>query len=210
MVAFVVGPKEEVYTVHKNFATLDSPVFRAAFSKHWVEGQRGAYTLDETEPQIFEMFLQWIYGRPVAYIVPKGEGQHYLDPYIRLWLFADEYQVPKLQNSLMRWFTRDYASVELHYFHHSIVMEIYEKTTEGSPLRTWIAFEIASRLLLKHELKSVKAQFLFRERAEKYSWTQEILLDILEAVFLLPWSGSLGARASWGSLLVDEELPSIQ
>jgi hypothetical protein len=59
MVQFIVGPEKELFTIHKSFATHYSPVFKAAFNQYFIEGQTKTYTLDQTNPETFEMFLQW-------------------------------------------------------------------------------------------------------------------------------------------------------
>jgi hypothetical protein len=208
MVQFIVGPKKELFTAHKNFVIHHSPVFEAAFSKCFIEGQTKAYALNETEPRTFEMFLEWVYGQN---IIPSLPFDHFsIDPmaYCRLWILADKYQVPRLQNEIMRFLWRLKSSIPVtpvpveKEISHDNIQEIYDKTMNGSPLRMFLAEHMAAF--------GLEAPFPIRQAVEDRILTQEMLVDILEACQTIVPKNTALHRIELDAFLVSEEVPDIK
>ncbi|TVY92543.1 hypothetical protein LAWI1_G001527 [Lachnellula willkommii] len=55
------GEKEEKFIVHKAFACHYCPVFKAAFESGFIEGQTQTYKLDDVEPKVVQLLVQWLY-----------------------------------------------------------------------------------------------------------------------------------------------------
>ncbi|TVY50181.1 hypothetical protein LCER1_G009005, partial [Lachnellula cervina] len=59
------GEKEEKFIVHKAFACHYSPVFKAAFDSGFIEGQTQTYKLDDIEPKVVQVLVQWVYTQKI-------------------------------------------------------------------------------------------------------------------------------------------------
>jgi len=205
MVQFIVGPKKELFTAHKNFVTHHSPVFEAAFSKCFIEGQTKAYTLNETEPRTFEIFLKWVYGQD---IIPSPPWEHIsIDPmaYCRLWILAGEYQVPRLQNEIMQFLWRYRSSRPVRggkEISHDDIQEIYDKTMNRSPLRMFLAERMAAF--------GLGIPFPIRQAVEGGQLTQEMLVDTLEACQTIVPKNTALHEMELDAFLVSEDVPDIK
>lgn len=71
LVTFIVGPKtaQETFLVHKEVACNNSPVFAAALNSNFIEGETLKYALDDVEPAIFKLLMQWMYSQKLTGIM---------------------------------------------------------------------------------------------------------------------------------------------
>ncbi|TVY71185.1 hypothetical protein LSUE1_G008209 [Lachnellula suecica] len=117
------------------------PVFAAAFNSEFIEGQTQIYRPEDTDPQVFRLLTQWMYTKSLRYISPgsEAEGQqhlHNLQLAIHLWVLADRFCIPPLQNHAMV----DIVSIAYHYQTYPIhsLNFVWENTATGSPLRHYL------------------------------------------------------------------------
>ncbi|KAK3707250.1 hypothetical protein LTR37_012251 [Vermiconidia calcicola] len=57
----LVGPEEQLFTVHKDAICHKSPFFAAACSTQWAEHQDGTVRLQFVEPNTFKLYIHWVY-----------------------------------------------------------------------------------------------------------------------------------------------------
>lgn len=62
LITVLVGSKETPFTVHKDSICAKSKLFKAACSKHRVEGQKKVVRLPEAIPSVFRRYLLWAYS----------------------------------------------------------------------------------------------------------------------------------------------------
>jgi hypothetical protein len=62
-----IGPDKKIYTVHKDLICHYSEYFRTAYNGRWKEAE-GGVALDDVEPEVFNIFIHWLY----AQTLPKG------------------------------------------------------------------------------------------------------------------------------------------
>ena len=85
-VELVVGDK--TFHAHRVILATRSPVFAAMFSADMVESRTGRVFINDTKPDVFQCFLEFLYTG----ILPNGADQP------ELFLIADKYQVVTLKD----------------------------------------------------------------------------------------------------------------
>ncbi len=83
------------FQVHKNYICHYSPYFEAAFNGRFIEGETQVLDLDDTDPLVFGIFVNWLYTQTV--VDEEGIFPSCSDC-INLWILADRLLVPSLQN----------------------------------------------------------------------------------------------------------------
>lgn len=148
---------EEKFMVHREHVCSYSPVLKAAFNSSFVEGQTQSYRLDDIRPDSFRLFVQWLYTQgfcildeiSLAGAEPTSEMaltttrlcQERDLNIIQLWLLADKFLIPRLQNDAMKHFVKilenqNYKHKGIYRSTHWIPYVYAEgRTTLDSPLR---------------------------------------------------------------------------
>ncbi|KAI4629190.1 uncharacterized protein J4E87_003452 [Alternaria ethzedia] len=112
MAEIVVGPKAKRFTVQLNRIVYYSPFFLAALKGSFKEAKDKIVTLPDTEANIFELFVHWLYrqrfpteGDSPRLLALYNGGDEY--PYfqsaklMKLYVFSDKYNVPKLKRDCL-------------------------------------------------------------------------------------------------------------
>ncbi|KAI5276962.1 hypothetical protein E4T47_00057 [Aureobasidium subglaciale] len=120
-VTLVVGAKKKSYTLHKDLLICYSDFFRAALNESSKEAEEQRVELPEVDEEVFETFQLWLYTRRLDHAKVSFEI------ITRLWVFADQHQIPLLQNYAM-----------------DLFFERREKTNEFDPDAVRFAISIAS------------------------------------------------------------------
>ncbi|KAE9381306.1 hypothetical protein N431DRAFT_321692, partial [Stipitochalara longipes BDJ] len=109
IVTIYVGPEKKPFIIHKEVACLHSPVFKTAFESTFVEGQTQSYVLEDTEPEIFQLLVQWLYSKTFQFSLSDADIVS-LSASTRHWAstsdekimaakaIAGYLQIPRLQN----------------------------------------------------------------------------------------------------------------
>ena len=88
--------KKKPVLIYKTYLCACLKYFRAAFCDGFAETKAQEIDLQDTDLEIFNSFLYWTYHQSL----PSEIRRTYT--YMKLWIFADKYIVPKLQNYVMR------------------------------------------------------------------------------------------------------------
>ena len=122
------------FVVHAELLKYYSPFFKAATTGNWDEARTGIINLPNDDPEVFEIFENWLYGQRLD----LEEDQAKSTPFIlKLWVFGDKVQVPEFQNAVMEALkTRSTGSDPP--LTPSDIRFVYESTTDESPLRRLI------------------------------------------------------------------------
>jgi hypothetical protein len=90
-------PQPPKFTIHKNKICSHSPFFSAAFNSNFIEGTSQEMTLD-VDLEAFGIIVNWMYTKDI--VASNGE-QPGLCTLARVWILADRFLIPKLQNQAM-------------------------------------------------------------------------------------------------------------
>ena len=107
----MVGPKAKRFSVQLNLIIYFSPFFKAAFTGPFKEGQEKLVTLPDIEASIFELFVNWLYRQrfpthadspQLLALYHRDEDANFqFDRLVRLYVFSDKYDVPKLKRQCL-------------------------------------------------------------------------------------------------------------
>ncbi|KAE9381304.1 hypothetical protein N431DRAFT_476151 [Stipitochalara longipes BDJ] len=165
------GTEKQTFLVHKEVATLYSPVLYAAFNSNFLESQTQSYTMDDIEGGVFQLMVQWLYAQKIEYCLTQAEAdslratpshteeertivygkiERMQRLLVRLWVLADRLAIPRLQNLVvdeLDCIQRDWNdSVAWHCLNY-----VYENTVGSSTLR---------HLILAHCVRFVPAEMM--------------------------------------------------
>jgi hypothetical protein len=176
-----------------------SPVFKAAFEGQFLEGRTLTMTLDDVDSKLFGLLVHWFYTEDVfikdlEVVNNKTISQECLDKnsilLANLWLLADRFLIPLLQNNIMDvLLSSNWSSTSEGVF--DLVLYIYESTEHGSPCEikkftTFLLSEVVDRKII---------------RAWKDPLPRELLLDFSIALCI----GPDNSNSKFFNIYVDED-----
>ncbi|CZT42894.1 uncharacterized protein RSE6_02848 [Rhynchosporium secalis] len=139
-----VGPvgRSEEFAIHKKLFCEKVDFFNKAFTGGFKENE-GMMKLPDEKPEIFRLFIDWLYRSEVA-IVKDNKQYTYL---CELYIFAEKICHKDLANNTM-------DSIRVSFYEYGSVISIslelaafvYQHTEVGSKLRLYCVHEIAFRL----------------------------------------------------------------
>jgi hypothetical protein len=162
---------------------------RTAFTGNFIEAETQSIDLDDVEPEVFDIFVQWLYTSELhkhGSNLPRG------DLLIKLWVLADRLMIQKLQNTAI-------CAIEHKVMKEDLVVRtdqvkyIYENTVSGSPLRRLIVDQCSN---LHHE------SFALRRPIEDYP--KDMLFDLV-TVLLKRRSGETRSVVDLTQFFVDDD-----
>lgn len=137
MVDIFVGPQKQHFHIHRAVLVSRSDYFQSMFLSGFKEGKEKSATLPEDDPEVFDLFLQWIYGQkhlPPAKASANQEGTDF-SIRIKLYGFAEKYCITELSNYLVS----NLMSVCAHYrespYAEEIAAAYHHTNSPSSPLR---------------------------------------------------------------------------
>lgn len=128
--------------MHKGVLAFYSGYFDACLNGEFAEARRGAVDLLEDDPETFKHFVAWLYTRqlPIDHEAEEAGAFEQWKHIFRLWVFADERQVPLLANRCINGLRELFAvrwSVPIHELNF-----VDENTLPESKLRRFYIYYI--------------------------------------------------------------------
>lgn len=166
----VVGSSKVKFSVHKEMLCGVSSFFKSALNGSFREGREQTITLPEDDPDIFDLFVQWLYTK--NYEIQGSDGrldQTFYTEAVQLYCLADKYDVSTLRSHIHQAFdgkmmqrasppTREDAAA------------LYDGTNPGAPLRSY---------LLGWWMYRTKLDYFLEEEVQTWLSDQpEITLDL--------------------------------
>ena len=125
-----VGPNEKEYRVHHALLCASSTNFAAALNGGFQEGREKIITLADTSEQLFEHYVDWLYGQDRIY------GDELTDELsIKLYIFADRYVIPQFKTPIIDWYIDSGPGV----LDYELVIQAFTELPETSGLCRLIA-----------------------------------------------------------------------
>jgi len=141
------------------------------------------------QPKAFNIFINWLYTQEIKDVDGKIPVQ---DRLYELWILADRFLIPKLQNKAMSYI----RGVKTRYGPLSAPCAgwVYLNTAKGSPLRDCVADVLVSALLNQ-------------KPTHDYSWaSNEMLLDTFKRIRCRLPDGTKIAVRPIGEFYVNEDI----
>lgn len=96
--AIIVGPAQQQFKVHEHLVKLNSAYFRKAFSGNWKEAVERRFCIEEENPQIFAVFVKWLYDGKVDYFHAAPDADVLL---VECYQLGERLGVPAFQNEVI-------------------------------------------------------------------------------------------------------------
>jgi hypothetical protein len=171
--------------VHENLLSEASDFFRKALNGNFKEASDGVMELPEDDPNAFELFVRWLYGKalaPASTILTAPDGKKVtIQDYLRLYVLASKLMMEDLENT-----TCDIA----HEFYNNLdglpdlrdVQYIYEHTLPDAGLRRLLQVHLALGLF-----KAKLPQPLPEEWREVLDATAGLGYEIIDTINSWKW-----------------------
>jgi len=139
MVTIIVGPEERSYIIHKGILCKHAAYFEAALSAGFLESRTMTIRLDEEDPLIFDIFINWLYARKIlpddASVIDMAWQMK-----AELYIFADRRGCSALKNDTINLMVEhaldnEDSTLSVAIPPNAVVYYIWENTSASSPLR---------------------------------------------------------------------------
>lgn len=136
IVTIHVGKSRAAFHVHMNHVCRVSPVLKSAFTGKFKETAEKSMDLPENDPDVFELFLQWVYEKTCQ--LPAGDINEEIDKrymqLAQLYVLADQLLVIELKNYVIDLYFEITTQTD-RLPRPAVVFYVYENSMKGSPLR---------------------------------------------------------------------------
>jgi hypothetical protein len=133
------------------------PYFANAFRGAFTESESKTITLRDVDRSTVSDFLDWVRALPKPrtrrertlgppHSPRRLEHPSRLAPLVKLWVFADKYRVPKLQNQAMAKIADLYSVYDGKNIQPSLIGYVYDNSQLDSPLRRIIVDFAAAKM----------------------------------------------------------------
>ena len=136
VITIYVGSKRKEYQVHKGLLA-SCEYWRKYLDSNLTEDSQTIH-LPQQRQDIWDLFVNWLYRGSLKDVCVENEeiAENQLGQYILLYIQAERWAIPALQNKIMdSWTTSvwDWSSCNVNVIH-----DIYKRTTRDSPLRSYV------------------------------------------------------------------------
>jgi hypothetical protein len=115
IVTIEVGEEKKLYRTHKALLTHYSDYFRKALQGPWAEAEDKKITLDDVEPNIFDIFVNWISTKKLPLTGPKwvlnSNGDRAGVVMIKALIFSERFLVAKFRRAVNNCFLGRYIGL---------------------------------------------------------------------------------------------------
>ncbi|KAH7413402.1 hypothetical protein BKA64DRAFT_719304 [Cadophora sp. MPI-SDFR-AT-0126] len=153
LVTIHVGPAKEPWIIHEDLICNKSTFFRNAFQGGFAEGASKSLMLEEDDPAVFKLFVEWLYGaRPRD--CRKDHGQDAWKYFMVLYgldIFADKIGSTKLREYVLETYWNCMEYVWVNFLHRPVeeIEMVFEKCPAGSPFRQDVVDDVLHEYLRK-------------------------------------------------------------
>ncbi|KAF2433527.1 hypothetical protein EJ08DRAFT_676700 [Tothia fuscella] len=131
----LIGDSPEPLFIDLDLICETSPFFANAFRGSFRESEEKEIMLGEVERESIVDFLHWLKTRDKAKDGRQLSHPTKLWPLLKLWVVADMYKVPELQNQAMFRIAKLYHTYNGKNIQPEVLEYVYEHSGTGSPIR---------------------------------------------------------------------------
>ena len=188
VVTIYVGPKRKEYQIHKGLLASNEYWSKYLDSKLAEDSQ--IVHLAQDCPEDWDLFINWLYRGSLKHICAEDrameETQAY--QYALLYIKAEEWAIPALQNKIMDKL-RAWSTSVWDYYPYYLTRRIYERTPRDSPLRSYLV----DGFLSKSSLENADCEYGEQLKSQLDYGNQEFVLECFEALMQLTPKAKLRA-----------------
>ena len=142
-VTILVGEEQKKFFVHKKLICHYSGFFRGALEGNFAEAEDNVVELEDDHPDLFALFVTWLYTKHINLTINASEAQiplppavseNYSEVAVRLWVLADKLQARRFGNAviseLYRMLTGPKGTVQ-----YAALVYTWSHTTDNAKLR---------------------------------------------------------------------------
>ncbi|KAF2234753.1 hypothetical protein EV356DRAFT_514890 [Viridothelium virens] len=141
-ITVLVGPEAQRFVIHENALRSKSRFFEAALSKPWAEARERRVTLPDDDPEVFKLYVQWLYTDRIHCSTPLSSNRNgwdfidEMDLIIKAYCLGEKLQDVSFKDSLVDSFIA-LRSLEKDMWlpHLPITKFLWENTPKGSSMR---------------------------------------------------------------------------
>ena len=167
------GNEHESIAIHHGLLCFYSGYFRDVFNNRSID-ESNTIDLPDEEVGIFKRFQLWLYSHTF-----DQDCKQKLDRMVELWVFADEYRVPLLQNMVLNEI-RNRVALKRVLPDTAQINFVYEHTVPNSGLRHFV-IDVVYRLMPSGDVL---------HSDDSNGLPKEALCDILRLVWPM-WEGGI-------------------
>lgn len=146
-VALFIGPSKTAFHVHEDLLCEQSAFFKAAFRSEWRESTERTIELPDDSPDLFELFIKWLYLQPYPcindmdfFLRNLSNTSDFMLISCQLYVLAEKYDVKTLRNSTISLMYRERKDRSQHWTctltpSRAILEYVYANTPQTSCLR---------------------------------------------------------------------------
>ncbi|OQN95406.1 hypothetical protein B0A48_18592 [Cryoendolithus antarcticus] len=142
LTTLVIGPLEQIFTVHEKLLCLNSSFFTSAVKNEWNSGQHHRIPLPDDIPLVADLYIQWLYANKIfSQQLPEEEGEEGKEFGLLVdgFLFGEKIQDGHFKNALIDALIQSVRALDLSGTPWRPIKrwvdQAYKGTTNGSPLR---------------------------------------------------------------------------
>lgn len=174
-----VGSAKVPFVVHTEVICEKSRFFKAACSDRWIEGQTKTVDLPEENPQVFQLYVSWLYKAKIS--LPGTEAGYNQNALMLLYVLGDVLDDYQLRNAAMVGMIDNIRNMS-GCAGPQVIQRFYGLTPVGSPLRRFLVRWTLSRSH-SHMLRPVIGSF-------PEEFLQDIALAGIDAAPVLSRAGA--------------------
>lgn len=168
------GPRyKQTHYIHQDLLIAKSGFFRACLTNPFEESTSGEVKLPEDDPEAFQCFVSWLYGRPLT-----GESSDSTSLLFQVYILADRLMCNELCNDVMDMLQLQYGRV---FVFLSDVQLVVDHNHQDSKLGCFLIEQLACDMALK-----------FGDYVKKGQWTEFYELGVTQRVMkdMVMWQGA--------------------
>jgi hypothetical protein len=148
MIVVDVGPDHQKYRIYTELISYYSEYFRNALKKPWKEADDRVVELPDIEPQVFDVFVNWLYSQKVPeknrhWIERTDETKHNKNCpshceqvemlILKTYVFADRFLIPKFRCAIYNYLAASLTKDAIPPYYEVIIFA-FGNLTEKSPM----------------------------------------------------------------------------
>jgi len=173
MVEIFIGKSKQRFHVHKRLLGDKIPYFKNMFESGFQESIDQTATLPEDDPEVFALFIQWIYGNAFKKPTNVTEDSPSTFRLVQVYAFAEKISLPILMDYTMTYIISRFVKNKIMPSIDT-VCEAYRTTHQDSKLRLF-----GSRYLSFAILRGKKGGIRSQITAETMN-CQDLTRDVME------------------------------